>query len=46
MLDNLKSSVETTSRYQDEVTKLGQKLEALNTVYGNMLTAMNVNTNI
>ena len=45
MLDNLKSSVEATSRYQDEVSKLGQKLEALNNVYGNMLTAMNVKTN-
>lgn len=46
MLDNLRNSVETTTRYQDEVSKLGQKLEALNTVYGNMLTAMNVKTNI
>lgn len=46
MLDNLKTSVEETSKYQHEVTKLGQKLEALNTVYGNMLTAMNVKGNI
>ena len=43
MLDNLNASVSSTEKYRDEVTKLGDKLEALNTIYGNMLSAMNVN---
>jgi gliding motility-associated protein GldL len=43
MMDNLKLSVTDTERYRKEVTKLGDKLEALNTIYGNMLSAMNVN---
>ncbi|HBF87473.1 MAG TPA: gliding motility protein GldL [Bacteroidales bacterium] len=42
MMANLKSSVEDTKRYKEEVSKLGQNLAALNTVYGNMLAAMNV----
>jgi gliding motility-associated protein GldL len=43
MMDNLKHSVTDTERYRKEVTKLGDKLEALNTIYGNMLSAMNIN---
>ncbi len=43
MMDNLKSSVASTEKYKEEVTKLGDKLEALNTIYGNMLSAMNIN---
>jgi len=43
MMSDLQGSVEHSKRYHDEITKLGSKLEALNTVYGNMLTAMNVN---
>lgn len=43
ILDNLQSSVSSTEKYRDEVTKLGDKLEALNTIYGNMLSAMNTN---
>jgi len=43
MLDNLNASVASTEKYREEVTKLGDKLEALNTIYGNMLSAMNVN---
>lgn len=42
MMENLKNSVEDTKKYRDEVSKLGQNLAALNTVYGNMLAAMNV----
>ncbi|HAN77792.1 MAG TPA: hypothetical protein DCQ31_08485 [Bacteroidales bacterium] len=45
MMEDLTSTVDETRRYQKEVQKLGTKLEALNTVYGNMLTAMNVNLN-
>lgn len=43
MMVNLQSSVSSTEKYRDEVTKLGDKLEALNTIYGNMLSAMNIN---
>ena len=43
MLDNISASVASTEKYRQEVTKLGDKLEALNTIYGNMLSAMNVN---
>ena len=43
MLDNISASVSSTEKYKDEVSKLGDKLEALNTIYGNMLSAMNVN---
>jgi gliding motility-associated protein GldL len=43
MMENLKGSVEDTQKYRDEVSRLGQNLSALNTIYGNMLTAMNVN---
>lgn len=42
MLNNLNSTVEDTRRYRDEVGKLAKNLQSLNTVYGNMLTAMNV----
>lgn len=45
MMDDLQGSVKNSKVYNEEITKLGQKLQALNTVYGNMLTAMNVNTN-
>lgn len=46
MIDNLQASVQNTKQYRDEVEKLGKKLSALNKVYGNMLTAMNVNENV
>ncbi len=46
MIDNLQASVQNTKQYRDEVDKLGKKLAALNKVYGNMLTAMNVNENV
>lgn len=39
----LNDSVEDTKRYKEEVTTLGENLSKLNTVYGNMLTAMSVN---
>ena len=42
MMENLNSSVEETKKYREEVSKLGNNLAALNTVYGNMLAAMNV----
>ena len=42
MISELKGSVAHSQKYSQEITKLGKRLEALNTVYGNMLTAMNV----
>jgi gliding motility-associated protein GldL len=42
VLTNLNSSVEDTQRYRSEISSLASNLEALNNVYGNMLTAMNV----
>ncbi len=45
MLDDLKNSAEDTKKYREEVSKLSQNLSALNTIYGNMLAAMNVRSN-
>jgi len=41
LLNNLNDSVEDTRRYKDQIHTLGNNLQALNTVYGNMLAAMN-----
>ena len=43
MMENLRNSAEDTKKYREEVSKLGKNLAALNTVYGNMLSAMNIN---
>ncbi len=45
LMDNLNSSLDDTKRYKDEVSKLAKNLSSLNTVYGNMLSAMNINPN-
>jgi gliding motility-associated protein GldL len=45
LMSNLNSSLEDTKRYKDEVSKLAKNLSSLNTVYGNMLSAMNMNPN-
>jgi gliding motility-associated protein GldL len=42
LVENVSESVEDTRRYGTEMSQLVQNLESLNTVYGNMLTAMNV----
>ena len=42
LVENVSDSVEDTRRYKTEMSQLVQHLESLNTVYGNMLTAMNV----
>jgi len=44
LLDNLKQSAEETQKYKSEISQLSQNLSSLNTVYGNMLAAMNVIT--
>lgn len=45
MMENLNASLEDTRKYKDEVSKLAKNLSSLNTVYGNMLSAMNINPN-
>jgi len=42
LVENVGESVEDTRRYKTEMSQLVQHLESLNTVYGGMLTAMNV----
>jgi len=40
LMSNLNSSLEDTKKYKDEVAMLAKNLSQLNTVYGNMLSAM------
>ncbi len=40
MMDDLKGAVVQSEKYKAQVTDLAKKVEALNTVYGNMLSAM------
>jgi gliding motility-associated protein GldL len=42
LVENVGESVEDPRRYKTEMSQLVQHLESLNTVYGGMLTAMNV----
>ncbi len=42
MIKNLKESVEETNKYKEEISKLKDNLSSLNTIYGNMLSAMNI----
>ena len=44
LLVNLNESVEDTKRYKENIAQLSKNLTALNTVYGNMLSAMSVGT--
>ena len=43
LMSNLNESVEDTRRYKEHIHELSNNLVALNTVYGNMLSAMNFN---
>jgi gliding motility-associated protein GldL len=43
LMSNLNSSLDDTKKYKEEVAMLAKNLSALNTVYGNMLSAMNIN---
>jgi len=45
-MENLAASVQNTKLYRNEVESLGKKLIALNKVYGNMLTAMNMREDV
>lgn len=42
LMTNLSESVEDTKRYKENISELSVNLAKLNTVYGNMLTAMTV----
>jgi gliding motility-associated protein GldL len=44
LMKNLHDSVEDTKKYRQEMATLSSNLTSLNTVYGNMLSAMNVRT--
>ncbi len=41
LVKNLNDSVEDTQKYRENISELSSNLSALNTVYGNMLNAMN-----
>jgi gliding motility-associated protein GldL len=45
LMTNLSDSVEDTRQYKESMAQLSKNLTALNTVYGNMLSAMNINVN-
>ncbi|MCD4769125.1 MAG: gliding motility protein GldL [Bacteroidales bacterium] len=42
MISNLKDSAEEATKYREQIGHLNENLTALNSVYGNMLSAMNV----
>jgi hypothetical protein len=42
LMNNIKDSVDETKAYKEEISKLNNNLTALNAIYGNMLSAMNV----
>ena len=44
LMGNLNASLDDTRKYRDEVAHLAQNLSKLNTVYGNMLSAMTINS--
>jgi len=45
MMKKLKTSIDETEKYADSIAKLNQNIASLNTIYGNMLSAMNVMSN-
>ena len=45
LISDLGASIDGTRQYKENITQLASNLTSLNTVYGNMLTAMNVNPN-
>ena len=42
LMKDLSDSAGDTKQYREQITKLNDNLSALNNVYGNMLSAMNV----
>lgn len=45
LVDNMNESLTDTKQYREELEKLNANIRALNSVYGNMLSAMNFNVN-
>lgn len=45
LVENLSETVASTEQYKQEMNSLTKNIAALNSVYGNMLTAMNFNVN-
>jgi len=43
LMSNLNDSIDDTKRYKESMSELSTNLASLNNVYGNMLSAMNVN---
>lgn len=43
LMEHLHSSLDDTKKYKENMSELSRNLSALNTIYGNMLAAMNVN---
>ncbi|MGQ9847467.1 MAG: type IX secretion system motor protein PorL/GldL [Bacteroidales bacterium] len=43
IMESMKNSSEDVKKYREEISKLGHNLAAMNTIYGNMLSAMNFN---
>ena len=41
-IDNLNESVDNTMKYKEQSAMLTKNIAALNNIYGNMLSAMNV----
>jgi len=44
MIKNLKASVEETGKYKEEMSKLKESISSLNSIYGNMLSTLDVLT--
>jgi len=44
MIKNLRDSVDETNKYKEEISKLKENVSSLNSIYGNMLTTMDVLT--
>lgn len=42
MVSSLKSSVDETQKYKEEITRLSESLSELNNIYGTMLSAMSI----
>jgi len=45
LIENINNSAEDTKKYREEMDKLTSNISALNNIYGNMLSAMNINLN-
>jgi len=45
VVDNISASAESSKEYKEEMEKLTANIKSLNSVYGNMLSAMNFNVN-